>query len=157
MNIRTATINDVARIKRLYWELDADAVRFQPEHFLQKERPDNFVLEGIVNDHSDYLLIGGEGKVVGFALVQMKENTKISCLKQQKYLYVSDIVVTKEMRGKGFGTRLLEECRQYGLQRGADFMKLSCFPKNRKGIHFYKKNGFSEMMKTLECPLKPEG
>ena len=41
--------------------------------------------------------------------------------------------------------------KEYGKKRGADFIRTQVFPQNADGIRFYEKNGFREMMKTIEC------
>ena len=37
--------------------------------------------------------------------------------------------------------------------RGADFIRTEVFPQNIAGMRFYERNGFCEMMKTIECQL----
>lgn len=56
MKIRKATVADIAAIKRLFWELDTDAVRHQPEHFQRVERPDAYLAGVIENPKADDLV-----------------------------------------------------------------------------------------------------
>ena len=51
------------------------------------------------------------------------------------------------------GTLLLEASREYVKRKGADFIRMQVFPQNVDGIRFYEKNGFCEMMKTMESSL----
>lgn len=153
MNIRKASKEDIAAIKSLYWELDQDAVRYQPEHFLLLPRPEDFLMQIIEHERSDFLLCEDNGIVIGFALVQIKLAGNISCLKEQKYLYILDFIITASRRNRGFGSKLLEACKQYGKEQQAEFIRLSVFPKNQDGIRFYERNGLTDMMKTMECTL----
>lgn len=54
-------------------------------------------------------------------------------------------------RSNGIGTFLMNASKEYGKKRGADFIRTQVFPQNADGIRFYEKNGFREMMKTIEC------
>lgn len=38
-----------------------------------------------------------------------------------------------------------------GEVHGADFIRTQVFPGNVDGMRFYERNGFCEMMKTIEC------
>ena len=44
---------------------------------------------------------------------------------------------------------------QYGIwqKKGADFIRTQVFPQNIEGMRFYERNGFCEMMKTIESQL----
>ena len=80
MTIRIATAGDINCIQQLYWELDADAAAFQPEHFVQAPRPEAYLLEIIAGEHSDFIVADVDGCVIGFALVMERETGGISCL-----------------------------------------------------------------------------
>ena len=49
------------------------------------------------------------------------------------------------------GTQLVKEAKAYGKAHGADFIRTQVFPGNVDGMRFYERNGFCEMMKTIEC------
>jgi len=153
MQIREASLEDIKDIKTLYWELDSDAILYQPSLFTRTERPEDFLTDIIKNNNADIIVIEVDGIIVGFSLVEEKETPKISCLKEKKYVYVLDFVVTKTYRNNGFGTLLLEASKDWGKKRGLDFLRLSVFEDNLKGQDFYKKNGLIGTMKTMECEL----
>lgn len=56
-------------------------------------------------------------------------------------------------RNKGIGTLLINASKEYGKRRGADFIRTQVFPQNIDGMRFYERNGFCEMMKTIESQL----
>jgi ribosomal protein S18 acetylase RimI-like enzyme len=153
MLIREASIEDIKDIKNLYWELDSDAIMYQPSLFTRAERPDDFLSEIITNEKSDILVIEVDGSVIGFSLVQEKETPKISCLIEKKFVYVLDFVITENSRKNGFGSLLLEASKEWGKKRGVDFLRLSVFEGNLKGQDFYRKNGLIATMRTMECEL----
>ena len=56
-------------------------------------------------------------------------------------------------RNKGIGTLLINASKEYGKRRGVDFIKTQVFLQNIDGMRFYERNGFCEMMKTIESQL----
>lgn len=54
-------------------------------------------------------------------------------------------------RNQGIGTMLMDASKEYGRKHGDDFIRTQVFPQNIDGIRFYERNGFREMMKTIEC------
>lgn len=154
MKIRKAAEGDIHIIRELYWLLDTDAVYYQPEHFLRVERPEEFILNIINDEKSDFLLIEDDNKVIGFSLVQEKVTSNISCLKQENYMYILDFVIGEEFRSRGYGAGLLKASKEWGRKRGLNFLRLSVFPGNKRGIEFYDDHGLKETMKTMECKLE---
>ncbi|MDF2588528.1 MAG: GCN5-related N-acetyltransferase [Anaerocolumna sp.] len=151
MNIRTANYLDIDGLKFLNKELDSDAVLYQPEHFVMSDRTDDYFINLIDNEHTDILIAEENDELLGFALLYIQKSKNISCLKPQSNLYIGDLCVTKKKRNCGVGTKLINACKAYGKKQGLDFIRLQVFPLNQDGIRFYERNGFKEMMKTLEC------
>ncbi|MBR4758563.1 MAG: GNAT family N-acetyltransferase [Lachnospiraceae bacterium] len=151
--IRLADKEDIAALQQLYYELEQDAVRFQPEHFVHGNR-DALFFEGIFqSDTQDIIVAEQNGKIVGFAHVMILEQKRVPCLKPERVIYLQDLDVSEELRSQGIGTRLIEACKVYGKEREADFMRTQVFPQNTRGMKFYEKAGFSEKMKTIETYL----
>ena len=153
MIVRKATLADVSSLKPLYLELEKDAVKFQPEHFVIGNRDAAF-FEGIIkSQNQDILRAELEGQVVGFAHVMILEQKRIPCLKAERVIYLQDLDVSEKFRSRGIGAKLIEACKEYGKSHGADFMRTQVFPQNVRGMSFYERQGFSEKMKTIETYL----
>lgn len=153
MHIRVADIKDIEKLRRLYLELETDAVKYQPEHFIIGHRNDDFFESIFENDDQDILVADIDGTVVGFSHVMILEQKNIACLKPQTAVYIQDLDVIESERNKGIGTLLIKASKEYGKRRGADFIRTQVFPQNIEGIRFYERNGFCEMMKTIESQL----
>lgn len=151
MLIRTAEMKDMEQLRKLYSELEADGVKYQPEHFVTGYRTDEFFREIFENDTEDILIAELNGNVVGFSHVMILEQKKVACLKPQTVVYIQDLDVSEKHRNNGIGTLLMNASKEYGKKRGADFIRTQVFPQNTDGIRFYERNGFCEMMKTIEC------
>lgn len=151
MEIRMATMADADALRALYLELERDAVRYQPEHFVIGTREDAFFRGVLESPAQDILVADDGGAVVGFVHVMILPQKKISCLKPQTAVYLQDLCVREDRRGGGIGTELIRAAKAYGAAHGADFIRTQVFPGNADGLRFYQRNGFCEMMKTIEC------
>ncbi|MBR5973676.1 MAG: GNAT family N-acetyltransferase [Clostridiales bacterium] len=153
MIIRKATTDDIEILRKLYEELEKDAVRFQPEHFVMSERDDDFFAHIFQSENQDILVAEIDEKVVGFAHVMILEQKRVPCLKPEKVIYLQDLDVSEDLRSQGIGAKLIEASKEYGKANGADFMRTQVFPQNVRGMQFYERQGFAEKMKTIEVYL----
>ena len=153
MHIRVANIKDIEQLRRLYLELETDGVKYQPEHFTIGYRSDDFFNSIFENDNQDILVAEADRTIIGFSHVMILKKKNIACLKPQTAVYIQDLDVLESERNKGIGTLLIKACKEYGKKRGADFIRMQVFPQNIDGIRFYERNGFCEMMRTIEFQL----
>ena len=153
MLIRRAGIDDVEQLRLLYQELEEDGVRYQPEHFVVGERSNEFFQSVFESADQDILVAEEDGKILGFSHVMILEQKKVACLKPETLVYIQDLDVLESRRSQGIGTRLMEASKRYGKEHGVDFIRTQVFPQNIDGMRFYEKNGFREMMKTIESSL----
>ena len=153
MIIRIATKEDIKDLQSLYYELENDAVTFQPEHFVHGERNEEFFSIIFNSENQDILVAEQDNKIVGFAHVVILEQKKVPCLIPERVIYLQDLDVSEELRSQGIGAKLIEACKDYGKKKGADFMRTQVFPQNVRGMKFYERAGFSEKMKTIEMYL----
>ncbi|WP_418621103.1 N-acetyltransferase family protein [Sellimonas intestinalis] len=153
MLIRRAGIDDVEQLRLLYQELEEDGVRYQPEHFVVGERSNEFFQSVFESADQDILVAEEDGKILVFSHVMILEQKKVACLKPETLVYIQDLDVLESRRSQGIGTLLMEASKRYGKEHGVDFIRTQVFPQNIDGMRFYEKNGFREMMKTIESSL----
>lgn len=60
-------------------------------------------------------------------------------------IYLEDLYVKPEHRGKGFGTALLAKLAQIALERGCGRLEWACLDWNTPSIEFYKSLGAQTM------------
>ncbi len=149
--IRKATTDDLKALRELYLALEEDGVRYQPEHFVIGERTDEFFQSVFDGENQDILVADIDGEALGFVHVMILQQKKVSCLKPQSVVYMQDLCVREDMRNNGIGALLVRAAKDYGKEHGVDFIRTQVFPGNVDGMRFYERNGFSEMMKTIEC------
>ena len=149
--IRKATNDDIGALRELYLALEVDGVKYQPEHFVIGERTADFFQSIFDSDNQDILVADIDGISIGFVHVMILQQKKVSCLKPQSVVYLQDLCVREDMRNNGIGAVLIRAAKDYGKEHKVDFIRTQVFPGNVDGMRFYERNGFCEMMKTIEC------
>ncbi len=138
MNIRTAIKEDCKRLLELIQELAdyekaPDEVVVSLSHFEESGFGANPVWWAFVAAAPNPSK-GGEEEVVGFALYYIRYSTwKGQCV------YLEDLLVTEQMRGKGVGKLLFEAVIQETQNRGCKRMCWQVLDWNEPAINFYKK------------------
>ena len=82
-----------------------------------------------------------EGKEVGFALFFHNFSTFLG----RSGLYLEDLYVLPEFRGKGYGKALLQKLAAIAVERGCGRMEWWCLDWNQPSIDFYKALGAEPM------------
>ena len=91
---------------------------------------------------AEVLFVLEEGKEVGFALFFHNFSTFLG----RAGLYLEDLFVLPEYRGKGYGKALLRRLAQSARERGCGRMEWWCLDWNRPSIEFYTKGMGAEPM-----------
>ena len=102
-------------------------------------------VEGYKPGDLDYYFAGGEhriylaecdGCIVGFLSVEVHREEK-------NYLYYDDFSVSRNYRGCGIGTALMEEAEKYCRKLGFSAAVLHVEKANERARRFYDRKGFS--------------
>ena len=81
------------------------------------------------------------GREVGFALFFRNFSTFLGC----SGLYLEDLFVWPEYRGRGYGKALLEELARMALAQGCGRLEWCCLNWNQPSIDFYRSLGAVSM------------
>ena len=87
------------------------------------------------------LILSTGGEDVGMALFFHNFSTWLG----RGGIYLEDLYVKPEHRGKGFGTALLAKLAQVALERGCGRLEWACLDWNAPSIAFYKSLGAQPM------------
>lgn len=131
--IRKAASADCPQMLELIKELAAyekapDQVTVSMEEFVTAGFGDRPIWEAFVAEV--------ESRIVGLSLFYIRYSTW-----KGRRLYLEDIVVTEEMRGKGIGTLLFEATWKLCRNRGYNGMVWQVLDWNEPAINFYRKYG----------------
>ncbi len=84
-----------------------------------------------------------DGKEVGFALFFHNFSTFLG----RAGLYLEDLFVKSEYRGKGYGKAILKKLAAIAVERGCGRLEWSCLDWNKPSIDFYRSLGAVPMEK----------
>ena len=90
---------------------------------------------------AEILFVLADGKEVGFALFFNNFSTFLG----RAGIYLEDLFVLPEYRGRGYGKALLSKLAQITLERGCGRLEWSCLDWNKPSIDFYKSMGAAAM------------
>ncbi|WP_276361945.1 GNAT family N-acetyltransferase [Daejeonella sp. H1SJ63] len=133
ITIRTAIKSDCLRLLELIQELAVyekapDEVTVTLKEFEDAGFGDKPVWKAFVAE--------AEGKVQGFGLYYIRYSTWKGCR-----MYLEDLLVTEEMRGKGIGKLIFDRLIEESLEKGFRGMTWQVLDWNEPAINFYKKYG----------------
>lgn len=101
---------------------------------------------------AEALFIMADGKEIGFALYFHNFSTFLG----KAGLYLEDLFILPEYRGRGYGKAILRKLAQIAQERGCGRMEWSCLNWNQPSIDFYLSLG-AEPMKEWTVYRLTEG
>lgn len=90
---------------------------------------------------AEVIFVLDNGREVGFALFFHNFSTFLG----RAGIYLEDLFVLPEYRGRGYGKALLKKLAQITLERGCGRLEWSCLDWNRPSIDFYVSMGAAAM------------
>ena len=134
---RFANENDVALILQFIREL-ADYEKMLDEVVATEELLKEWIFE---KQKAEVIFVLDDGKEVGFALFFHNFSTFLG----RAGIYLEDLYVRPECRGKGYGKALLKKLAQIAVERGCGRLEWWCLDWNRPSIDFYLSLGAEPM------------
>ena len=156
--VRKAKKSDIGRIIDLLHQVDMVHHVIRPDLFKPYTTKYNEQeLEDLLNDDSKPIFVYDDGDVLGHAFCQINEVRNHALLQNVKTLYIDDICVDEQARGKHIGKALYEFVRDYAQSIGCYNITLNVWEGNDSAYSFYKNMGM-KVQKTgmegiLEKPL----
>ena len=143
MNIRRATLEDVdllmSLVERLESELPPLPYPEDPAEF-ERGKVEKMVREGVA------LVAEDDDGAIGYALARYGDHGPTT-------VYVSDLWVDADARGRGVGRELMSRVAEAASERGSTYVVLDVDSKNTDAIAFYRHLGFEEGAKILRAAL----
>ena len=91
--------------------------------------------------YAEVLLVEVDGRSVGFALFFHNFSTWLG----RPGLFLEDLFVLPDMRGKGYGKGLLQHLGRIAVERGCGRLEWNCLNWNKPSIDFYLSLGATPM------------
>lgn len=133
MTFRYAERKDVNLILQFIKEL-ADYEKMLNEVVATPELLEEWIFD---KNKAEVIFVLEDSKEVGFALFFHNFSTFLG----RSGIYLEDLYVKPECRGKGYGKALLTKLAQIAVERGCGRLEWWCLDWNQKSIDFYKSMG----------------
>lgn len=152
MEIRDMESKDYPEIDRLMKELHELHVKGRPDLYTELEHSySREEFEKIVSDPEIIAILAEEKSVViGLCIGTLR---KKSGMVEMKTMYIEDLIVDRNFRGKGIASQLYEEMEERGRNTGAKRLDLMVWEFNSDAKRFYEKQGMRPQRYIYEKEL----
>ena len=154
MNIRRADKRDMDKIKDLLNQVLTVHHNGRPDLFKANCRKyTDSELEELIKDDARPIFVADEDGVLGYAFCVIKETKNNNILTDIKTLYIDDLCVDENIRGKHVGTALYNYVKEYAKEIGCYNVTLNVWSCNESAQNFYEGQGLKPQKTTLETIL----
>ena len=156
IEIRRAEKKDIARISELLSQvLEIHAV-LRPDIFISgTTKYTKEELCGIIsNDEAPVFVADDDGNVVGYAFCVMKRQPFSTNMKDFKSVYIDDLCVDKNCRGKHIGSQLFDYVMDFAKKSGCYDVTLNVWEGNDSARSSYEKKGMFVKETQMEILVK---
>ena len=152
--IRKAEKKDIPGIINLLYQVDAVHNGIRPDLFKgNTSKYTELELEEILDDGDKPIFVYDDGKISGHAFCQISEVKNHRLLQDAKTLYIDDICVDEQSRGRHIGKALYEYVRDYAKSIGCHNITLNVWEGNDSAYNFYKRMGMHIQKTGMETFL----
>ncbi len=152
--VRKAEIKDIPRIIALLHQVNMVHHVLRPDLFKPHTTKYNALeLETLLQDASKPIFVYDDGQVEGYAFCQITEVHDHLLLQDAKTLYIDDICVDEQARGKHVGQSLYQYVRDYARTIGCYNITLNVWEGNDPALSFYRNMGMKVQKTTMEVIL----
>ena len=110
-------------------------------------------LEALIGDDNKPIFVFDNGEVLGHAFCMITEVKGDKLLQDIKTLYIDDICVDENARGKHIGKALYEYVHDYAQSIGCNNITLNVWDGNDAALSFYRNMGMKVQKTTMEVIL----
>lgn len=157
MEIRRAEKKDTGEIMKLLKQVNDIHAEGRPDIFIKGlTKYDEKKLLGIIRNPETpvFVSIEEDGKLAGYCFC-IKENHSGSVnLQPIKTLYIDDLCVDENRRGRHIGRQLFEYVKKYASENGYYNITLNVWSCNPEAQRFYEAMGLRPMKSMLESILR---
>ena len=153
--IRKANTGDISQIINLLHQVDMVHHIIRPDLFKPHTTKYNEQeLNKMLNNDNKPIFVFDDGGVLGYAFCQISEVKNDILLQDTKTMYIDDICVDENARGKHVGKALFEFVRDYAQAIGCHNITLNVWTGNDAAQSFYKNMGMQVQKTTMELVLE---
>ena len=152
--IRLATTNDIPRLLELLHQVNMVHYECRPDIFKPHTTKYNAEqLQDLLTQPDKAIFVYEDEGVQGYAFVQMEDVHDDILLQDMRTLYIDDICVDEQARGKHVGKQLFDHVRAYAEKLGCGTITLNVWEGNDAAMAFYRKLGMSVRKTCMEMMI----
>jgi ribosomal protein S18 acetylase RimI-like enzyme len=144
VEFRSALLDDFSRIADLKRQIHSAHFKHAPDFYRNVDQPLTEEEYRTLLDpnavHRAYVLLD-DNRIVAYAFTQLRELQNHSLIHDQKQLFLDDLCVDTNLRGRGYGARLIQEIQHIAEATGCETIELDVWDWNHQAIEFYKHHG----------------
>ncbi len=155
MIIRRAENRDLDGINKLLCQVLMVHHKGRPDIFKPnaKKYKDNELLEIIADDERPIFIAEEDEEVLGYAFCIFQQHIDNNILTDIKTLYIDDLCVNEECRGKHIGSKLYDYVLDFAKKEGCYNVTLNVWACNESALRFYEKMGLMPQKIGMEKVL----
>ena len=156
MLIRRAEIDDIPHILRLLRQVCNIHQDIRPEIFKRDGvKYTETDLKALLLDENRPVWCAVEGETfLGYCFCQWEEYRGSTVMMDRRELYIDDLCVDEDCRGRGVATALYRHVTAAAKAAGAAFITLNVWTGNNSAMRFYEKMGMKPRKITMDMALE---
>ena len=155
MEIRFAAARDIPGMIQLLRQVGQVHHEIRPDLFRAgAQKYDEKALSALLADENRPILIAEQDGVVAgyaFCILQITSDDPVLC--DRKVLYIDDLCVEENLRGRGIATALYQRTVDFARELHCDAVTLNVWCGNDSAMKFYEKSGFKPQKVGMEVIL----
>ena len=151
--IRRAKVEDVNGISELLRQIDELHAEIRPDIFKAgHEKYTDEELRDIISKKSMDVFVyeGDDGRIIGHAFCVFEETKNVNNMNDRKCLYIDDICIDENERGKGIATALYQHVKDFAKENNCQAITLNVWEGNDSAVKFYKEMGLVPLKTIME-------
>ncbi|MBR5224031.1 MAG: GNAT family N-acetyltransferase [Clostridia bacterium] len=153
--IRKANIKDIPKIQDLLSQVDMVHHNGRPDIFKIGTKYSSAELEALLCDEQRPILVSVDenDEVMGYCFCIFQQHINNSILTDIKTLYIDDLCVDENLRGKHIGKELYEAAVKLAKDSGCYNLTLNVWSCNPSAMRFYEAQGLAPQKVGMELIL----
>ena len=157
MKIRFVEERDIPAMIDLLRQVGQVHHRIRPDIFRScAQKYDEAALAELLQDPRRPILVAEEEKVLGYCFCVLEETLGHPVLEDERTLYIDDLCVDENCRGRHVGKLLYEQACRFAREQGCQTVTLNVWCGNDSAMAFYEKMGLKPRKIYMETRLEDD-
>ena len=157
MNIRLAENRDIPAMIDLLRQVGQVHHNIRPDIFRSgAQKYDEAALAELLQDPQRPIFIAEEETVLGYCFCILEETAGHPVLEDERTLYIDDLCVDENCRGKHVGQHLYNHACRFAKAQGCQTVTLNVWCGNDSAMAFYEKMGLKPRKIYMETRLEDD-